>query len=178
MTPNAVILDVQREQAPRVGEERSMLEGWLDFHRQTLLGKCSGLDGEALARAACPPSGLSLLALVRHMTEVERHWLRRPWNTELDWVYCTDEDGDADFDRVDPARASADVAAYRAEVTVCREAIAVHDLDEETAFPNPNTGERRLFSVRWIYLHMIEEYARHNGHADLLRERLDGATGA
>jgi uncharacterized damage-inducible protein DinB len=154
-----------------------MLQGWLDFHRQTLLRKCSGLDGAALARASCPPSGLSLLGLVRHMTEVERNWLRRAWQHDLGWVYCTDEDPDGDFDRIDPTRAAADVAAFEAEVAACQGSLAGHRLDEEVAFPHPRDGSHRTFSVRWIYLHMIEEYARHNGHADLLREQIDGAVG-
>jgi uncharacterized damage-inducible protein DinB len=153
--------------------ERRALETWLDYHRATLLAKCAGLTPEQLVERSVPPSTLSLLGLVRHMTEVERSWFRRRLDRQdVPWVHCTLESEDADFDDVDPARADDDRAAYLAELDVVREVAARHDLDD---VGRTRTGEE--VDLRWIYLHMIEEYARHNGHADLLRERIDGVTG-
>jgi hypothetical protein len=106
------------------------------------------------------------------MTEVE------PWFHDFDgepsgdW-YSSDEDPDACFNAVDPSRAEEDLAAYQASVERARAAVKGRDLDEIS--PEPDDGGP--VSLRWIYLHMIEEYARHNGHADLLRERIDGVTG-
>jgi hypothetical protein len=132
-----------RKLIPPVADERQMLEAWLDFHRQTLLSKCAGLTADQLRQRAAPPSGLSLLGLVRHLAEVERGWFRR------------------------------DFAAYLAEIEAARRAAAGHDLDETFYHSHREVD----MSVRWVYVHMIEEYARHNGHADLLRERIDGKTG-
>jgi uncharacterized damage-inducible protein DinB len=163
-----------RDDPPRVGDERTLLDAWLDFHRQTLLWKCAGLTGEELAARSVEPSALSLLGLVRHMAEVERGWFRHGFAREpVGNLYCTEERPEADFDDVNPAGAEADIAAFRQEVGLARAAVAGHSLDE-TFFQERRGTE---VSLRWIYLHMIEEYARHNGHADLLRERIDGATG-
>jgi hypothetical protein len=134
--------------------------------------KCAGLTADQLRSRSNPPSTLSLLGLVRHMAEVERWWFRMcADHQQLDDIFCTPEDLDGDFDDVDTADAVADLATYQAEVELARQAGAGHDLDE--TFP----GRRKPLDVRWVYLHMIEEYARHNGHADLLRESLDGVTG-
>ena len=165
---------VERVHPPRTPvDERDSLESWLEFHRATLLMKCAGLDPEQLATRSCPPSSLSLLGLVRHMTEVE------PWFHDFDgepageW-YSTDDDPDDAFDSVDPPRADADLAAYHASVDRARRAVQGRSLDDISPEPDHHGVE---VSLRWIYQHMIEEYARHNGHADLLRERIDGATG-
>lgn len=166
--------DVDRTDPPSVADERAMLEGWLEWHRQTLLWKCSGLTGEQLGQRSAPPSSLSLLGLVRHMAEVERWWFRRRYAAEeIGTLYCPDESPDGDFDDVDPARAEADFATFHAECEAARRAAAGGSLDDVISHPR-----RGALSLRWIYVHMIEEYARHNGHADLLRERIDGATGA
>jgi uncharacterized damage-inducible protein DinB len=150
-----------------------MLEGWLDWHRQTLLTKCEGLTAEQLKRRAVEPSSLSLLGLLRHMSEVERGWFRIYAAAEkLPYLYCSDTNEDGDFDDVPGADAEADYATYLAEVDACRKAAAGLSLEHEFA-----TERTPAISVRWVYLHMIEEYARHNGHADLLRERVDGKTG-
>jgi uncharacterized damage-inducible protein DinB len=163
-----------RQPAPYAADERQMLEGWLDFHRQTLLKKCSGLTEEQLRQRAVPPSSMSLLRLVRHMTEVERSWFRRRVDgQDIAFLYCSEADPDGDFDRVDTAGAEQDFAAYQDEIELVRPATEAHELDE-TFF---HSRRRVEMSVRWVYTHMIEEYARHNGHADLLRERIDGATG-
>ena len=165
---------VTRQSTPSVAGERQMLEAWLDFHRQTLLSTCSGLTAEQLGQRSAPPSTLSLLGLVRHMTDVERGWFRRRIAGEdVDFIYSSEADLDGEFDNVEGADAEQDFAAYLAEVELARQAAADRELDG-TFF-----HERRevVMSVRWVYLHMIEEYARHNGHADLLRERIDGTTG-
>jgi uncharacterized damage-inducible protein DinB len=163
-----------RTDPPYVAAELPMLEAWLDFHRATLLGKCAGLDTAQLRQRSVPPSSLSLLGLVRHMTEVERNWFRRYLAGEdAPPLYYGDDNPDGDFDDVDAADPGADLAAFRAEVEACRAAARGADLDGLAARQRRGAD----LSVRWIFVHMIEEYARHNGHADLLRERIDGATG-
>jgi hypothetical protein len=165
---------VDRSDPPSVAGERQMLEAWLDFHRQTLLGKCSGLTAEQLRQRAAPPSSLSLLGLVRHMAEVERSWFRRRVAGEdIGFLFCSEADGDGDFDHVDTADPGQDFDTYQREVGLARQAAAGRELDETFFHPRRNAQ----MGVRWVYVHMIEEYARHNGHADLLRERIDGATG-
>ncbi|MGI9148376.1 MAG: DinB family protein [Chloroflexota bacterium] len=153
-----------------------MLDTWLDYHRATLLMKCAGLTEAQLKLRAAEPSTLSLLGLVRHMTEVERNWFRRRIAGEdAPPVYYTKERRDDDFDAVDEADPAAMFAAFTAEVERCRKIAAGVSLEAVAA--NTSNDGRGDFSVRWIYVHMIEEYARHNGHADLLRERIDGAKG-
>jgi hypothetical protein len=165
---------ITRESAPYIAGERQMLEAWLDFHRQTLLLKCSGLTTGQLRERAAPPSTLSLLGLVRHMTEVERGWFRRRVAGEdVGFQYSSESDPDGEFDHVDGADAEEDLAAYVREIDLARRAAAGHGLDE--TFYHSQRDAR--VNVRWVYVHMVEEYARHNGHADLLRERIDGATG-
>jgi uncharacterized damage-inducible protein DinB len=147
-----------------------MLQAFLDWHRATLLYKCSGLTGEQLAERTVPPSALSLLGLVRHMTKVERTWFRKRFAGEpVDDPFGDDKT--ADFERGDPARAAADYARLTEEFKLADAAVANASLDDEFV----HNGES--MSLRLIYLHMIEEYARHLGHADLLRELIDGATG-
>jgi hypothetical protein len=161
-----------RSYPPQVAGERDSLEAWVEFHRATLLMKCADLEPEQLATPSCPPSSLSLLGLVRHLTEVEGWFHDFDGEPEIEG-YSSEEDPDACFNAVEPSRAEADLAAYHASIERARAAVEGRDLDEIS--PAPDEG--RPVSLRWIYLHMIEEYARHNGHADLLRERIDGATG-
>lgn len=161
-----------RTRPPQVSGERDSLNDWVDYHRATLLLKCAGLNPEQLASRSCPPSTLSLLGLVRHLTEVEGWFHDFDGEPFGEW-YSSDEDPDACFNAVDPSRAEEDLAAYRASVERAREAVKGRTLDEIS--PEPDDGHP--VSLRWIYLHMVEEYARHNGHADLLRERIDGTTG-
>jgi hypothetical protein len=162
-----------RVDEPFTGDERAMLEGWLDYHRQTLLTKAAGLTAEQLRQAAVPPSNLTLLGLIRHMTEVERSWFRRrAAGEDLEHVYCTDDNPDGDFDDVADADAERDHATFLAEIELARKAAAGLPLEHEFT-----SRHHSRMSLRWVYLHMIEEYARHNGHADLLRERIDGVTG-
>ena len=168
--------EVPRADPPLVAGERESLDGWLDYHRSTLLTKCQGLTGEQLARRAVPPSTLSLLGLVRHMAEVERAWFRRrvAGQTGLGYLYSTDEYPDGDFDLAEADGAEADFAALspgmRAGPGGGRGPIPGRHV-------RARTRRQHLTDLRWVYLHMIEEYARHNGHADLLREQIDGVTG-
>jgi hypothetical protein len=153
--------------------EREMLEAWLEYHRATLAWKCDGLTHDQLREQAVPPSKLSLLGLVRHMADVERNWFRRAlMGEEAPGLFFTPENLDADFDDVPTADVDEAFAAWEAECENARQtAAAAASLDV--------TGKRRGKDVtlRWIYVHMVEEYARHNGHADLIRERIDGAVG-
>jgi uncharacterized damage-inducible protein DinB len=165
--------EVNRAKPPRHGAERTQLDAWLDFHRDTLLTKCAGLTDDQLRTASVEPSKLTLLGLVRHMAEVERWWFRRKFGqADLGDLFCTEEDPDYDFNGAAVSDAAADFAAYQEEVLAARATITGRSLDDQF------TDDRDItFDLRWVYLHMIEEYARHNGHADLLRERIDGATG-
>jgi len=165
----------ERADVPYDADERTLLEAFLDFHRDTLLVKCAGLTGEQLAERSVPPSGLSLHGLLRHLSGVERYWFRHGWQGDLPDFYSTAENPDGDFDDTDPARVDEDLATYRSEVAAAREEAARHELDDTVE--KRREGRPRAVSLRWIYIHMIEEYARHNGHADLVRERVDGATG-
>ncbi len=128
-----------RTDVPRGGDERALLRAYLDFHRETLALKCSGLPDDELRRRSAPPSALSLLGLVRHMAEVERSWFRRVIDgQEVPLVWGEGWDFQAAYDATDAG-------------------------DE--------------YSLRRVMVHLIQEYARHNGHADLLRERIDAVTG-
>ncbi len=165
----------ERPEPPVAGDERETLVGFLTYQRATLEWKCSGLAPEQLDRRASPPSTLSLLGLLRHMAEVEYGWFRGYRREQLVGIYYTPEDLDRDFDGGSPQQASADDAwaTWRSEVAYTDEMIAALPL--EHVFTRPRDGFR--YSLRWLLVHMIEEYARHNGHADLLREAIDGATG-
>ncbi|MGW2304254.1 DinB family protein [Streptomyces sp. NPDC001809] len=155
--------------------EREALEQWLEFHRATLAQKCEGLDDAQLRTPSAPPSELSLLGLVRHMAEVENGWFRNVLGAEnAGWVYSTEEDPDRDFHTTEEDTFEEALATWQAQIAHARTLAAAHDLDH-VAEGGHHSGKR--FNLRWIYLHMIEEYARHNGHADLIRERIDGATG-
>ncbi|TDX08750.1 DinB family protein [Kribbella sp. VKM Ac-2566] len=149
-------------------DERAALEDRLEFQRTTLLLKCGGLTPEQLVLRSVPPSAMSLLGLVRHLSGVEA-WFHA-YDGQPDHLYFWDYvPGSSDGFVVDPTRADDDLASYQASVARSRAAVAGLGLDEVSP------GED--YTLRWIYLHLIEEYARHNGHADLLRERIDGATG-
>ena len=162
--------EVERPEGSAAAPERELLQGVLDWHRATLLWKCSGLTGAQLAEQSVPTSGLSLLGLIRHLTKAERVWFRtrfagQPVGNPFG------ENWNADFEEMDPARAAADYARLTEEFKLCDEAVANDSLDGTF----DHNGEP--VSLRMIYLHMIEEYARHNGHADLLREAIDGQVG-
>ncbi|MFI6780771.1 DinB family protein [Micromonospora sp. NPDC050276] len=168
---------ITRTPEPYVGDERTMLEGWLDYHRQTLLLKCAGLTAEQLKTPSVQPSGLTLLGLVRHLTEVERWWFRiRAAGEPLADLYNTDASPDGDLDDIADADAETDLATFTSEVAAVRAVAATLSLDD-TFLRRRRDGSADEMNVRWVYVHMIEEYARHNGHADLIRERIDGVTG-
>jgi uncharacterized damage-inducible protein DinB len=164
-------LDERIEPAFGLGE-RAMLEGWLDFHRDTLRWKCAGLDAAQLRTRSVPPSSMSLIGLVRHLTDVERTWFRRVLAGEdAPAIHWTDDHPEGDFELVDDADPAEALSAWEAEVAAARAITAAQGLDD--------TGLRHgePCTLRWILVHMIEEYARHNCHGDLLRERIDGTTG-
>jgi len=168
-------MPVLRPDPPLVGDERSILNGFLDYYRATVELKCEGLTPEQLADRAVPPSSLSLLGLVRHMGEVERGWFRSFAGEPTQPCYYSTDDPDGDFDNADgdPGQVAEGFAFWRGEIEHAREIVAAADLD--ATFTRARDGS--TFSLRWILVHMIEEYARHAGHADFLRERIDGATG-
>ena len=168
------LVDPRRADPDRTfaADEREMLDTWLDFHRLTLLLKCEGLDDAQRKRRPVPTSLLSLHGLVRHMAEVERNWFRRVLLCEAELPHIYDPDrNDLDLAPLDEADWAADLAIWQGEIDASRRAAAPRSLDD--------MGIRRgaRVSLRWIYNHMIEEYARHNGHADLIRELVDGAVG-
>jgi uncharacterized damage-inducible protein DinB len=168
-----VIPTVTRPEPPFTGDEHSMLSTWMDYQRSTLLWKCQQLDGEALARRDVPPSPVSLLGIVRHMTIVEWHWFEHIFaGNSAPRPIAVEPESDDDWNDLDPSRAMEDIKEFERECEVTRGIVAgASNLDEVAA------NAQDTISLRWIMVHMIEEYARHNGHADLLRERIDGAVG-
>lgn len=168
-TPGASLF---RHDPPHVADERTMYQGWLNFHRGTLLWKCKDLSDAQLKTASVSPSNLTLLGLLRHMTEVERSWFRsRTAGLTLPDLYCPAGDRDGDFDNVTHAVVEHDFARFKTECLAADQAVSWISLDHTFV------GRNGPISLRWVYMHMIEEYARHNGHADLLRERIDGVAG-
>ncbi|GGW25537.1 DinB family protein [Streptomyces xantholiticus] len=164
---------------PAHADERTMLETWLDFHRSTLALKCAGLDDEQARTAAATPSSMTMIGLVQHLAEVERGWFQRVFaGKEIPLLYG--DDGGFGFS-LDPDRTLEEaLAAWRGEVEVSRGLTADAPLDTPGRLSKDNAavvGEETV-SLRWILVHMIEEYARHNGHADLIREGIDGVTGS
>jgi hypothetical protein len=155
------------------GEERPMLESWLAFHRATLELKCAELDDAQVRTASAEPSSLTLLGLVQHLAEVERNWFQRV-AAGLDVPPVYEGNGYA----LDPEHGLDDaLAVWKREIARGEELCAGRSLDDLGRIADgPMTGLE--VSLRWVYVHMIEEYARHNGHADILRERIDGVTGA
>jgi uncharacterized damage-inducible protein DinB len=168
-------VDDPREGGPRLGGERATLTEFLRCERLTLELKCEGLDAEQLARRSVQPSTMSLLGLVRHMAEVERSWFRIRFAERAEPKrYQTAEDPDGDFNGAvaDPAVVEQAWAAWREEMAFADAFIADHDFD----FVGKDS-EGEPVSLRELLVHMVSEYARHNGHADLLRERVDGRVG-
>ncbi|MFG3157318.1 DinB family protein [Streptomyces sp. NPDC048219] len=164
---------------PAHADERAMLEAWLDFHRATLALKCSDLRDDQLRLAAASPSSMTLLGLVQHMAVVERNWFQSVFaGLTVSPVFG---EGNPDGFVLEPERGLDEVtAAWQAEIVRGRELIAGASLDDSgrlSAQEASQVGDQGI-SLRWIMVHMIEEYARHNGHADLLREQIDGVTGA
>jgi uncharacterized damage-inducible protein DinB len=161
-----------RTEPPREAAERATLAGFLQFQRETLAMKCEGLTAEQLRQRAVPPSDLSLIGLVRHMADIEQSWFRNVLNGEDSRSHWDREPGvhlEFDVETADPDE------AFTAWHEACARSRALVDAAESLDVLGRYREE--VFSLRWILTHMIEEYARHNGHADLLRERIDGTTG-
>lgn len=166
--------DDRRVRVPRTGSELEILTGFLDNHRIQFEQKCAGLTPEQLSMLSMPPSRMSLHGLLRHLSGVERWWFQIQFaGDDVPMLYYSDDDPDQDFERLD-----GDVRAaweqWHTECARSREIVDAHALDD--------TGTRvrdgAPISLRSVLLKQIAEYAQHNGHADLLREGIDGATGA
>jgi uncharacterized damage-inducible protein DinB len=163
---------VDYEDIPRNGDERSTLLAFLEWQRSTLARKCAGLAPDQLRIRSVEPSTMSLLGLVRHMADIERGWFRQTLAGEhLNYRYSTPDDPDGEFDNVGTADVDEAFASWHEECAKADEIISRRAL-EATGYQRSGTE----VSMRWILNHMIEEYSRHNGHADLLRERIDGAS--
>lgn len=175
--------DTDRKDPPLVADEATSLRAFLDYHRDTLRWKTSGLTGEQLAQAH-PPSTMTLGGMLKHLALVECNWfevvmLDRPmmapfdtadWEADPDWEWHSAED-----DSPEQLRALFDEAVRRAD-SATEEVLAGPDgLDTLSVKRDRRTDEG--FTMRWVLLHMIQEYARHNEHADLIREAIDGETG-
>jgi hypothetical protein len=158
---------------PPDGDVRGVLLGWLAFHRSALQTKCAGLDADQLVERSAPPSPLSLLGLVRHITEMERaygSWALGP-KCQLQWVWGEYTDGGPEWDiDADASMLEESMSAWTQERTATDERIAAHDALDSIGAGNGH-------SLGWNLQKLIGEYARHNGHADLIRERIDGQTG-
>jgi uncharacterized damage-inducible protein DinB len=166
---------IDRPEPPLIAGEREMLRGFLEFHRATLAMKCEGLSDEDLRKRSMPPSTLSLLGLVRHMAEVERTWFRRVINSEdVPLVWSDEGDFQVAYDASSATRSEA-FAAWEAEVEHSRRIEGEAESLDVTGY-NQRWGEH--VSLRLVMMHMMHEYARHNGHADFLREGIDGVTGS
>jgi hypothetical protein len=171
---------VERVDPPGQLAEREMMLAFLDYHRLTLAGKLAGITAEqAISRSTV--SELTLLGLVRHMTEVERGWIAEEFGdgygtpagpAELPPLYSRRGAPDAEFTELDAGRLELDLATWRAEITRTNSIVATRSLDD--TIPNARRGP---VSLRWVLWHVFEEYARHNGHADIIREAIDGAVG-
>lgn len=163
-----------RPDLPVDADERETLTSFLDWHRNTLALKCAGVDRARLSDQSVPPSGLSLHGLLRHMAGVERWWFRLKFGQEdVPMLYYSDDDPNQDFETLD-GDVDDVLEVWRAECARSREVVA------RTASLDDTGGLSRKgvpFSLRFVIVTMIAEYARHNGHADLLREQIDGQTG-
>jgi uncharacterized damage-inducible protein DinB len=173
--------DDPRETGAAPVDERGMLLEYLRYYRATLEMKCAGLDAEQMARRSAPPSTMSLLGLIRHLADGERHFRRVMAGEDTPWLYRTDDDRDGDWNGAvaDPAVVADAWRQWRTEVELTDRFLAgVTDLDAVNAGhsdlgPEPG-GQHQL---RDLVMAQITEYARHCGHADLLRERVDGRVG-
>jgi hypothetical protein len=169
------VTTTDRAMPPLQADERTTLESWLDFYRTTLVMKCEGLTDEQLRATSVSPSPLTLLGLVQHMAEVERNWFRRVLlGEQVAPIHdpAADPNGpDGGFELSDGVTFAGAQAIWEDEVARARANCAGRGLDETSPFMGGQV------TLRWIYSHMIGEYARHAGHADLIRERIDGVTG-
>jgi len=164
-----------RPPLPQVGDERSMLTAYLDWHRATFELKCTGVDPARLSERSMPPSTLTLHGLLRHLTGVERWWFQLNFaGDDVPMLYYSDDDPDQDFERLD-GDVDAAFAGWRRECERSREIVAATASLEATG---TRIRDGQPISLRGVLVKMVAEYAQHNGHADLLREGIDGATGS
>ncbi|MFE6700554.1 DinB family protein [Streptomyces sp. NPDC057718] len=169
----------ERPMPPLDADERTTLESWLDFYRATLARKCADLPEEGLREASAAPSPITLLGLLQHLAEVERNWFRRVLAQEDAPPLFAPPAGGGDgsqgreggWEFAEDATYEQALAQWEGEVAAARENCAAREIDDTSPF----MGGR--VTLRWIYTHMIGEYARHCGHADIVRERVDGRTG-
>jgi hypothetical protein len=167
---------IVRTDPDRFGSQLENLAQFLDYHRATFEQKCAGLDVDQLKRRALPPSTLSLLGLARHLSEVERHWFAATMDgQDVDDVCCTPDNPDGDFDDLDSTSVADVWRHYREQVVEARRVLSTFGSADDST--RGGSQRRPPSTVRWVLLHLLEEYARHNGHADLLREAIDGRTG-
>jgi hypothetical protein len=155
---------------PGEGDELQILTGWLRFHRSALAFKCDGLTDDQLVTASTPPSPLTLVGLVRHLTEMERvyaGWALSP-DGPREFVYCSENDEDADIIGLGPDDVTKSMRAWGVECAATDDLLSGRVADAITW---------NNLSVRWNLVKLVQEYARHNGHADLIRERIDGQVG-
>ena len=164
----------KRQQPPMTGDDRAMLTAFLDWYRATFELKCTEVPPERLSERGVPPSGLSLHGLLRHLAGVERWWFRiRFAGEDVPLLYYSDDDPDQDFESLDGDVTDA-LARWHAECDASRAVVADADSLDQTG---ATTRDGQPFSLRWLLVYTIGEYANHCGHADLLRERIDGRTG-
>jgi hypothetical protein len=169
MAPN-----IERTEPPLIADERTSLAAWLDFHRSTLRQKCEGLTGEQLVVAAVPPSGLTLLGLVQHMMIVEWWWFDHIFaGSSSPGPMSSDDDPDIEFHDLDPTSTEDVLERFIRQCERSREIVSLAESLDVLSV----SSEKQPRDLRWVMTHMIEEYARHNGHADFLRECIDGVVG-
>lgn len=164
-----------RPRIPRVGDERTALTAYLDYYRATIEMKCRGLTSEQARSRSMSPSSMSLHGVVRHLAGVERWWFQQNFERrDVPFLFFEADNPDLDFEPPAEADFFADLDVWRVECAVSRDIVAAHDLDD-TARP---LNWHEDVDLRWLVLRMISEYAQHCGHVDLLREGIDGRTGA
>ena len=173
-----LVSQTERTAVPPLGGEREILEGYLDRHRDTLEWKCAGLTEQQLKSRAYEPSAITLLGLLRHMAEVEYYWFESVLlgRDENLGVFGSEDDPEGDFTDLDSHSVEFVLDHWKRACQASREhAAAIEDLSHVAS--RPRSWDGRQVSLRYILAHMVEEYVRHNGHADFLRERIDGGTG-
>lgn len=166
----------ERVSGPRYGDERTQLTAWLDFYRATLLRKCDGLTLEQLKVRPLATSQMSLIGAVRHLAFVEQYWFEDVFlGRQVEYLYVSEEYPDGEWDCIDDATIEDTFSTFDASCQTSRDITAAHDLDQRAVNETPMGGE--LVDLRWILIHLFEEYARHCGHADIMRELIDGVVG-
>ncbi len=170
---------IDRIDPSMAADERTTLLAFLQYYRATLLIKVDGLTDEQARTPSTPPSTLNLMGLVRHMAEVERNWFQRCMlDHDAPSLFYTEENEELDMQPPVDATLAEAVSALRTEIEGADIVIADHHLDDSSVRERrKEDGGTFHPNLRWILVHMIEEYARHAGHADLLREAIDGVTG-